>query len=608
MEVESNIVGQDTISETLSANTDKIVRLQYNYLQGKTYEIAVKFNEVHWKSNGTQFVRIGAYTANSVSTSYLVEYIRLDTDVVSGGTLTIRYIPSTETVKLIGMAFYLGAGAQDIEISITESYSVLSKTISDLSKDAVEIMPVVELTSQSFTGTISDSSVTQYIKYNFYKGNRYKFTLDCILGAHSRTNCLAITTTTARNTGSAYQQDIINGGSSANPICGTINEFSTGDSIEEEFEATKDASYLKITYYGTGSYQVDGTIGRISSVRQLSDITGRGVVALNKDVEPYLLQFGREISTNASEHSFKRLNFLFFSDIHAREELWERVCDYMDEYSDIIPFAIHAGDYVSSDLSTSSIKDLYGLRKPQNGAILNAVGNHDCNPAGESLPTSPIADVYNVLYASVNSDEDGWGCTFGSENYAMYWYKDDAEAKVRIICIDQYHWTAEQNTFIVNALTSAITLGYGVVTITHTPITTNVDDIGSGFWTLNNWVVGDTYSGSMIDIRGAINAFVQGGGTHIVHLCGHYHSDEIGTLHDDGIFQIRTQTASDNGLWTDTVRVVGTKTYDCFNVIQIDRNLGMVKLVRIGNNTSDCLQARTALCFDYVNKRLISNN
>jgi hypothetical protein len=112
----------------------------------------------------------------------------------------------------------------------------------------------------------------------------------------------------------------------------------------------------------------------------------------------------------------------------------------------------------------------------------------------------------------------------------------------------------------------------------------------------------------MIEIRAAINSFISQGGIHIVHLCGHIHSDQIGTLTDDGIFQIRTQMAADNTTWTDMVRKAGTKTYDCFNVIQIDRNLNMIKLVRIGCNTSDTLQPRTTLCYDYLNKKLISNN
>lgn len=612
---ENSAFASETVDVTETADTTEAIQIQGSYKKGRVYKIVFDFNSVTWKSNNSQFLQIASYSANSISGTYLVDSIRAATEAVVGNKLILSYTPSTDTVVMIGCVFFFGSGEQNVSISVTEAFSNVSENIVSLLAQAENIMPLVESREESFSGTISSSITALYVPYNFYKNCKYNLKFECILGSESSTNCLRVHTASAQNTGASYKKDVINGGTSSNPFCGQINDFGTGNVIDETFVAKNDAKYLVVLYYGTTNtnYQIKITVGRIASVQQSDNIVlGRGVVNLNKDVEPFVLQLGREISEQTQNHSYKRLNFLFFSDIHANDDLWERVCDYMDEYSDIIPFAIHGGDYVSSDLSSLSVKDLYGLRKPQNGAILNTVGNHDCNPSGSSSPTATAETVYDVLYNSVNPVTDGWDCTFGTASYAMYWYKDIDDAGVRIICLDQYHWDSDQSTFFANALSGAVTAELAVITVTHTPITTNVSDVGTGFFTLDDWVLSDTYSGSMVDIRTAINTFISNGGVHLIHLCGHIHSDQFGKLTTDNILQFRTQMAGANTskspLWTDTNRVIGTKTYDCFNVVQIDRNLGMIKIVRIGCNTSDALQPRTTLCWDYINSRLVANN
>lgn len=614
LEESDNEIGSLDIAEThVIEDTTFDYKIQYNFKKGVRYRIRINNPEVHWKSNNSQFIGIATYSANSISSTYLVDTIRLATDELDyayGSVLLIDYTPTTDTSVMMGFRYYLGEGDSYSDVNVYEIYSKIQEDVHKLNAESVNIRPEVEKSENQFSGTISSSPISIMIHYHFIKDRTYKLYLDCILGTESTTNVLRVYTATAANVSTTYRADVINASTVLSPLCGQVNDFATGDEIAESFTATKTASHLIIQYYGTANtnYEIDVDIVRIASVEEIDKYeVGNSVVALNKDVEPLVLQLKRQISNRTVTHNFDRLNFIFFSDIHARGELWERVCDYMDEYSDIIPFAIHGGDYVSNDLAPSSIVDLYALRKPKNGAILNTVGNHDCYPSGSSSPTANAETVYGVLYNSVNPVEDGWNCTFGVEQYAMYWYKDIADAGVRIICLDRYHWDNTQKTWFINALDDAKTAEYGVITVVHTPITTNVTDVGSGFWTLDNWVVNDTYTGAMVDIREAIDDFVTGGGVFIIHLCGHIHSDQFGETDTDELLQFRTQMAGYSELWTDTVREYGSKTYDCFNVIQIDRNLGMIKMIRIGCNSSDCLQPRTTLCYDYVNKQLISN-
>ena len=46
---------------------------------------------------------------------------------------------------------------------------------------------------------------------------------------------------------------------------------------------------------------------------------------------------------------------------------------------------------------------------------------------------------------------------------------------------------------------------------------------------------------------------------------------------------------------------------DRFNVIRIGANIGLFKIVRVGDNMDFCMRSRTALCFDYINKKVITS-
>lgn len=585
----------DTFDETYVSNTEYIIRYNLKLKKGSVCYLHIIDDGITYKSNGTQFIKIWSARANNTTSQYVVESFREDTEVTSGN-LDMTIVPTADA-EWFFVEFYLGAGESKGQAKF-------------------ELMTSDVTFADPYFGTVEHNVDTTFDGTNFYefipckirRGVNYKLSIMPIVASFIDTNCIRAWTSKVRSTSTDYALDMIN--YSTGSICGKIDKLTLpiGGEFSETFKANYDAEYLVLRLYGisASALKVNFIVSAFETLSEVADlVTGYGVVQLNKDVEPLVLQLSRQISTYAANHQYKRATFLFFSDIHGHAEQWERICDYMDYYSKFIPFAVHAGDYVPTDLGT--VNDLYGTRKPKNGAILTIVGNHDCNPSGSGSPTAPIADTYAALYENVDPSADGWDCTMGTAQYAMYWYKDLAEEGVRIIGFDQYHWDADQKTFMENAFDDAITNGYAVVTVTHTPITTQVDNIGSGFWSYDNLIAGDTYTGSMVEIRALINAFVNGGGTHLVNLCGHLHWDEIGLLHDDGLFQIKTMAATPNETWEDAARVDRSKTMDCFNVLQIDRNLGMIKMVRVGCNSADCLQAKTAICFDYVNKRLISN-
>ncbi|MFQ9147579.1 MAG: hypothetical protein ACLR5G_04660 [Eubacteriales bacterium] len=56
------------------------------------------------------------------------------------------------------------------------------------------------------------------------------------------------------------------------------------------------------------------------------------------------------------------------------------------------------------------------------------------------------------------------------------------------------------------------------------------------------------------------------------------------------------------------MRVRGTRTYDCFNYMAVDVNMGLLKIVRVGNNRDIFMRSQRSLCYDYLNRKIIFND
>ena len=79
-------------------------------------------------------------------------------------------------------------------------------------------------------------------------------------------------------------------------------------------------------------------------------------------------------------------------------------------------------------------------------------------------------------------------------------------------------------------------------------------------------------------------------------------------LTDAGVLNSAVPCATDWEGWCDRIRRKGTRTYDCFNVVSIDTNLGLLRVARVGNNRDNFFRSQRALCFDYIHKKVIFND
>ena len=88
-------------------------------------------------------------------------------------------------------------------------------------------------------------------------------------------------------------------------------------------------------------------------------------------------------------------------------------------------------------------------------------------------------------------------------------------------------------------------------------------------------------------------------------MCGHEHVDEVGYT-TKGILNIVSECVTDDVYWQNCKRDKGTKTYDCFNIVSVDTNQGLIKIVRVGDDNDIYMRKKQYTCIDYINKTVIA--
>ena len=106
----------------------------------------------------------------------------------------------------------------------------------------------------------------------------------------------------------------------------------------------------------------------------------------------------------------------------------------------------------------------------------------------------------------------------------------------------------------------------------------------------------------------AVQDFIDGGGTFICWICGHAHYDFFTSInrHPDQIQIGIGLSGYANRTYHAEKRTTGTKSQDLFNIISFDTTEHCVKIARIGADYNAMLQHKDTVCFDYVNKEIIT--
>ncbi len=318
-----------------------------------------------------------------------------------------------------------------------------------------------------------------------------------------------------------------------------------------------------------------------------------GIVELNKDVEKYVLDA-------------KGITFVHFSDIHAMENLWDRITEYINHYSDVICFGLHTGDFCGG--SQKIYADMYSSKKCVR-PIYNCVGNHDCfSGEGEWL-----LGKKEITYRLLFSHTDGWDATFFECEHSMSYYKDFK--KLRLSLLDDYYDTWQTRAWLRGVLKDAFAKGMHVVTAQHEPTHYITNAVTSGFQTLDDYntkfrqyeldrTAYDFDHRCRVLYEDVITEFISYGGIFVCNLAGHDHVDQLGFT-DSGVLNAVVQNATSWDGLGDTERVIGEKSEDCFNVVSVDTDSGCFTLIRVGAGTDRHGRTKKTIKFDYVNKKIM---
>ncbi len=330
----------------------------------------------------------------------------------------------------------------------------------------------------------------------------------------------------------------------------------------------------------------------------------KSIIELNRDVESFVIQASATRTSffnQKFDDKFSVLQFLHFSDVHMRLDCWNRVMEYMNYYKDYISFALHTGDYCEG--SQERYCDLYGEGIDRERIVYNCVGNHDTfsYDSEHVLSITGKQKPYELLF---NHIED-WDVNFFDLEYSMSYYKDFPESNIRMIVLDPYYDIDEQRRQFVVLLNDAREKGLYVITAMHEKTDHITESFGVTFQTINDYF---SLSGKPrhYEFEDDIVNFVNAGGVHICHLAGHDHHDGFG-ITEKGILNSIVPCATTWNGWSDGKRIDGTKTQDCFNIVSIDPNLKLLKLVRVGDNSDHYLREKRVLCFDFEKRKVIFN-
>lgn len=128
------------------------------------------------------------------------------------------------------------------------------------------------------------------------------------------------------------------------------------------------------------------------------------IIELNRYMEPYIIQGSAtrpRFFKSKVEDKFIPLQFVHLSDIHARIEMWNRMVEYVNYYSEYIDFAIHTGDYCGNNQDLYADCYNYGIKCKR--PIYNCVGNHDIVKSRKHYINTKES-VHKLLFAPMDDE------------------------------------------------------------------------------------------------------------------------------------------------------------------------------------------------------------
>ena len=384
------------------------------------------------------------------------------------------------------------------------------------------------------------------------------------------------------------------------PIVGAAN----GIVLEDELKLEQDC-YVRLC---------DRWYSSLSQERWLyvNDSNNRDtIITLNEEAIESL----NLVNRNAHGGNSAILTMLHISDIHASTKNMNRIMEFATNEQSLLDDIILTGDIVANTYD-DGMAWFDAVEGTEN--ILLAIGNHDVAVQGNyNTSNYTEEETYSRYFAPYI---DNWNLTSYANNQT-YYYKDYADSKVRLIvlnCMLDNDATAleAQNTWLAQTLESARQAGYTVLIAEHyPPANANADDakVTCNFTDLDKV---PNARGMSTTIQDTVQTFINSGGDFAGYICGHVHTDYVlrsPARENDELkypnqyfFCVDCSINQDN--YSDHPRTNLTKYFDSFNIVAVDHDKHLIKLIRVGADRDRNMRYRRTLVFDYVNGEIISQN
>lgn len=330
------------------------------------------------------------------------------------------------------------------------------------------------------------------------------------------------------------------------------------------------------------------------------------------------LRVGRLLSQSTPRKEY--FSFLHFSDLHGNVENLGRLMEFKAAYSSFINDVVCSGDIVTDNFEDDDVLSAY----PSDIAI---VGNHDAwveaplqdlDPEIQAIIDYSIDSTHHVIKQKPVYDKffadyiSNWNVTQPSDAAnagKCYFYKDytnNTGAKLRLIFLDCMHYNvgedvvnsvSSQNTWLTSVLNDAKTNNIPVAIFSHYFPAQGITKVECSYTTTDAVPYG--YLSNIA--TETVNSFIAAGGEFICWLVGHSHLDLIGypTNYPNQVF-IAVDTAGLRAILGNSYRAAGSKSQDAFNIISFDTDDKLIKIVRIGNDTTRLETMKRRVVYRYA--------
>lgn len=304
------------------------------------------------------------------------------------------------------------------------------------------------------------------------------------------------------------------------------------------------------------------------------------------------------------------LTILHFSDIHGDKAALRRIMDQAESYGNLVDDIICTGDFVPN--TWQEIESWWNPR------AMVVIGNHDTASYNNGTYNWTYLTMAERVEYYLEPFESEWDIV--RETGKSYYYKDYADANVRMICIDYMtYWQDQsstesnaQTTWLQNTLADAIENELHVLIAIHGPVKdtsqgAQLDAVDCSF-TKYGLTQSDSNALAFSAIVSSVLTAINNGLNFIGYICGHLHWDAVYITPDEKQLEFAAATANvtQRSQWNGFDLFKGTEA-DAYNLVTIDTTRKLVKLIRGGGADMDGhMRQRKSICFDYNTNTIIT--